>query len=675
MKSIKTKVVLSISAMILFVSLVIGIAIYFIASAVFTESQNNSLEALASQGANVVRESLEKEWAALETLAVNEIICNPEIAMDKKIEVMHAEAKRHKAINIAFADMEGNTLAPDGVTVINVSDREYFKKALKGEKAVSDPIENRATPGTLIINFAVPVKYNNSIIGVLFKVADGNCLSDITDNITFGETGSAYMINQEGTTVANMNRDLVLAQDNSIKNLKDNPKLEDMVSVIKEMLKGEVGYGSYEYSGVIKSIAYTPVKGTNWVLAVTEQRSVIMSGVDKLLQTIFTVGLLGILLAIVIGFLLSSYIVKPIRKINSYIRILSEGDFSKSLEDKLHKYKDETGQLANSISIMQEAVRNIILTVQQEADNVQKFSLDEAESVARLLDNIQEISSTTEELSAGAEETAASTEEMQASSLEIGTSLQNMKQRTIDGAESVVEIHNRAMSLKTSAIESKEYALQLYKESERTLNKAIQDSSQVNEIRLLSEAILSISKQTNLLALNASIEAARAGEAGKGFGVVANEISKFAEGAHHSVNEIQRVTDKVVASVENLSKCATNLLKFVSTQVLGDYEKLVDTGEQYSKDAEEVSQIITDIRGTTNDLTEVIGHILKAIEEVTTATQETAAGTTNIAEQTADIVTLSNKVLELTEATKNTSLNLVTSASQFAVNNEQSSAS
>ncbi len=670
MKSIKTKVILSISAMILFVSLVIGIAVYFKASVVFAESQNKSLDTLASQGANVVRESLEKEWAVLEMLAVNETICSPEIAMDKKIEVLHAEAKRLEAINIAFADIEGNALAPDGVTVIDVSDREYFKKAVKGEKAVSDPIENKSEPGTMIITYAVPVKYNDSIIGVLFKVADGNSLSDITDKITFGETGSAYMINQEGTTVANTNRDLVLAQDNTINNLKDNPKLESMASVIKEMLKGGAGHGSYEYLGVIKSIAYTPVKDTSWMLAVSEQRSIIMSGVDELLKSICTVGLLGILLAIVIGFLLSSYIVKPIRKINSYIRILSEGDFSKALEDKLHKYKDETGQLANSISVMQESVRNIILTVQQESDNVQKFAQDETESVALLLDNIQEISSTTEELSAGAEETAASTEEMQASSLEIGTTLQNMKQRTIDGAESVTEIHNRAVSLKASAIESKEYALQLYQESERTLSKAIQDSSQVNEIRLLSEAILSISKQTNLLALNASIEAARAGEAGKGFGVVANEISKFAEGANHSVNEIQRVTDKVVASVENLSKCATYLLKFVSTQVLGDYDKLVATGEQYSKDAEEVNQIITDIRGRANDLTEVIGHILKAIEEVTTATQETAAGTTNIAEQTANIVTLSNKVLELTEATKNTSLNLVTSASQFSVKNE-----
>lgn len=75
-------------------------------------------------------------------------------------------------------------------------------------------------------------------------------------------------------------------------------------------------------------------------------------------------------------------------------------------------------------------------------------------------------------------------------------------------------------------------------------------------IERLSEVIRSIADQTNLLALNAAIEAARAGESGRGFAVVADEVRKLAENAGkqttditHSVQQIQRVTQKAVATM------------------------------------------------------------------------------------------------------------------------------
>lgn len=83
---------------------------------------------------------------------------------------------------------------------------------------------------------------------------------------------------------------------------------------------------------------------------------------------------------------------------------------------------------------------------------------------------------------------------------------------------------------------------------------AIEKSKTIEEINILSEAILEITSQTNLLALNAAIEAARAGESGKGFAVVAEEIRKLAEQSSQTVVRIQDTTKEVLKAVEELKK-------------------------------------------------------------------------------------------------------------------------
>ncbi|SQB01716.1 methyl-accepting chemotaxis sensory transducer [Clostridium beijerinckii] len=67
----------------------------------------------------------------------------------------------------------------------NVKDREYFKKAMNGVSSVSDPLINK-TDGSLLVIYAVPIKYNNEIVGVLAESQDGNDLSDFTDQVKFG---------------------------------------------------------------------------------------------------------------------------------------------------------------------------------------------------------------------------------------------------------------------------------------------------------------------------------------------------------------------------------------------------------------------------------------------------------------------------------------------------------
>ena len=71
----------------------------------------------------------------------------------------------------------------------------------------------------------------------------------------------------------------------------------------------------------------------------------------------------------------------------------------------------------------------------------------------------------------------------------------------------------------------------------------------ISEMNTIVELINGVTSQTSLLALNASIEAARAGEAGKGFAVVASEISELATQTKSATTNITQLIGNVSGSI------------------------------------------------------------------------------------------------------------------------------
>lgn len=665
LKSIRTKLSLSFGMLLILICAGLGIVSYLASSNSVKSNINESLSQLAKKSAEVVSDHVNIQFNTLEAFAEMDSIKSDSLSMEEKMKILKKEANRGGHIRMGIADLKGNAVYTDGSS-INISDRDYYKKAVEGSKEVSDPLISKID-NSIILAYAVPIKDNNTVKGVLIAARDGNVLSNLTNSITFGKGGTAFMISNNGTTIAHKNKALVINMDNDFENVKRNPGLKYLVELEKKMTEGKEGVGEYSYNGVTKYMGYAPVQGTRWSLAITAPKSQIMAKVNELTVTMLIVSIIFLIISLIVTLFIAGSISKPIKTASDYLNIVATGDFTGKIPEEMLKMKDETGILANAISTMQQSIKNIVKEVVDESTNVSQMLISINTGMEQLNKSIEEISATSEELSAGAEETAASTEEMNATSTEIEKTVESIAAKAQEGAVAAGDVNSMSLEMKNHATASKENALEMYGRTKNNLQSAIEQSEAVNQINELSETILEITSQTNLLALNAAIEAARAGEAGRGFAVVAEEIRKLAENSKNAVSRIQEVTKVIFEAVNDLSSSSGEILNFIDKQVLKDYDTLVDTSYRYSQSSAGISDMVTDFSATSEELAASMQNMVKAIEEITGASNDEAQGAVNIAQEASQITQMSNDVIKLSESAKEKSNSLIKAVSVFKV--------
>jgi methyl-accepting chemotaxis protein len=642
----------------------LGIISYQNAEKALTAQVNDSLMELAKQGANKISAQINSTFNSLEALAAIEVLRDAnETDYVQAERILHNEKKRNDYLEMGLARQDGGVIGSD----INVKDEDYFQTAMEGENYVSDPIVIKGTDD-IKIYYAVPIKdENQKVIGALYAVRYGLDLCDITNDITFGKSGKAFMLNHEGTTIAHSNTDLVKAQDNDFVNIKSDPKLESLVDLEQKMINLETGVGEYEYNGVYKYLGYTPVEGTNWSLAIAAPKAEIFSRLEAMRNFFLIFSVLSLMIGLGILYIIVNKLVTPIKYASKQMMVLSTGDFSSEVPRKFLVMKDEIGDLVKAMNEMQQSVKEVVQGVIKESNQVANSVVSTNDFMQELTFQIEEVSSTTEELSAGMEETAASSEEMNASALEIDAAIETISAKAQEGAIAAGEISSRAKNIKQSAIKSEADAQIIVEQTQEKLQSAIKQSEAVNNVIVLSKTILQITEQTNLLALNAAIEAARAGESGKGFAVVADEIRKLAENSKTAANSIQDFTKTVVEAVENLAINSTNVLDFLDKQVLKDYALLVNISDQYNKDAKFVDDLVTDFSATAEELSASVQGMLKTINEVAIAANEGAEGTSIIATKSSTVVEKADQVMKQAVTSKTSSDNLVMLVKKFTL--------
>jgi len=537
-------------------------------------------------------------------------------------------------------------------------DLSWYYEPVKAKKGVWSMPYVDSVSGVNMISYTMPFYYKEALVGVVGIDLSFESLRSLILDTKVYESGYAFLLNNDFTYMV----DAKFTSEDNLGTISNGR----YVSLTEEISTKRESVNELMFEGEKSIIGYNTLP-SGLIIGVIVPSSEVLTSIQQLSFNIIIVIILGIIVSLVVGILLSRNITSPLNHALKQLKIISQGDFTRDLTQQFLHRKDEVGEIVLMVSQLQISLKLLLESVKSEALNIEDDINTVTKNVFALNKNIDAVSENTDSLAATMEQAAASTETMETQTYEIEHAIESISKSAQGGAEQALLINKRATDTKEAVYLAQNKAKNMIESTQQTLKDAINNAKIVEQIKILTQSIMQITAQTNLLALNAAIEAARAGEAGKGFSVVADEIRKLAEQSKNTALEIQEITQKVTESVQDLSTSSDNLLRFVDNDVRNDYEVMMNVASQYSEDAKFVDDIVTELSATSEELLASIQEVLRSINEVTLASSSGAQGTSDIARNVELIALESNENLKRVEHTKTSSNVLIAVVSKFKV--------
>ena len=630
--SIKTKIIRYV--MVVSIVIVCLITSFMVAASFNTTDHTmlNTMEPMVKIASQNVSSNLhlltERMYQLSESGEIREMIASgvEDAGMEAFLE---GEANKVEFVWIGIYHTDGSKYTGYGNAPADVSDRKYFKfleetgNIVIGEPALQDDIVQLAV--------GIPLKAEEDTVYYLVGSYKYDILNDVLSNMNLGETGAAYIVNEEGQIIGDKDMENIVKGVNVYEMYPDS-KSRDMY---EKVIGGETGSQKISLHNTPHYVAYSPVPGTLWSL-------VIDVPVREFKTRSVTAAVLGTVLAVAVLIIGLGMIARMVSGLTDHLRVatgrieaLSEGDLASAVNNSGTGDEIEvlTTALARTVEQLNSYISNIryVLgelsggnyTVETTGEYNGDFAaLKEALEVITdsLNHNMEAMRDSAREVAANTDIISGHTRQMQEDSgeqMEAVTRLNESTNRIVSNIGTIVDSANRVKEC-SDATSAK--VTQGNQEMAGLIANMDEINANMEQIKQISGMIEGIAAQTNLLSLNASIEAARAGEHGKGFAVVAEQVRELAV---QSANASAQTTEIIKNTSHTIQK-GVEAARSMETSLM----EIAENSSRFSEITNNLEQVIVEQKAAAEN----VKSDLESVDRIAESNAETARQTNDACE-------------------------------------------
>ncbi|MFP4158363.1 MAG: ATP-binding protein [Desulfobacterales bacterium] len=185
---------------------------------------------------------------------------------------------------------------------------------------------------------------SNEFAGTVYGRVGTSKIINLILDISLGETGECYLVNEQGQFLAHKEPGRILteniSQSDSFKNIFEQ----------RDRNKAYLDYRGIEVLGTSKNVG-----GTDWYIVVEQDREEAFQSASTLKSIINLTVFLCIASALMLTWMLSYNIVKPIRNLSKYAEMIADSNFDQPIVKT--RRNDEIGMLYRAFEDMYQRLR------------------------------------------------------------------------------------------------------------------------------------------------------------------------------------------------------------------------------------------------------------------------------------------------------------------------------
>ena len=257
---------------------------------------------------------------------------------------------------LSVYDADGKKLYGDKTAPDSIADTKYYSQLAETANTVIG--EPHYDQDVLQLCVGAPLKANDEVCGYVIGSYKYDLLNDVLSMLILGDTGSACIINEKGTIIA----------DQDEKNIADQVSIYDKNSSSKNkeiydrILSYQTGSVTMKLHGVSHYVGYTPIPGTNWVLLVDAPKREFMNSVYLSIGISIVLAAVMLIIAASIIVPLSNGISNSLASATKRLQDLADGNLS---EEVVHlATNDEAELLTEALAKTVDSLNSYIQDIQ-----------------------------------------------------------------------------------------------------------------------------------------------------------------------------------------------------------------------------------------------------------------------------------------------------------------------